>query len=153
MMTDISRGFPRDPQFFNGATRPVPFLARESRSPVVVSRAAGMRARRASWDRASASRLATWLALFVLLNTGDVISTYAGLNSGMREGNPLLSALLLGYGFSALIAYKVLMVLAVTIGVFVLRTFSKEIASATLWICNGIVCVVVAMNILQFVPR
>lgn len=99
------------------------------------------------------AKLTILLAVFALLNAGDLVSTYAGLHSGMHEGNPLMSELLGHYGFAALIGYKLLVIVAVSVGIVVLRSFSKGIATATIWVCNALVCAVVILNVLQFVAR
>lgn len=90
------------------------------------------------------------LLLFAALNICDVVSTYVGLHNGLREGNPLMSGLLSQHGFGALLLYKALVVLVVSLGVYFLRAFSPRVAHATIWICNGLVLAVVLLNILQF---
>jgi hypothetical protein len=92
-----------------------------------------------------------WLGIFILLNLGDVVSTWVGLHSGMREGNPLMSTLLAHYGFAALIIYKLLVVLAVTGGVLLLRSFQLSVARVTITICNVLVLLVVMLNVAQYV--
>lgn len=143
MLTNASRGFQREPQMSPRVTRPL--AARQDTRPFVV--------RRAERTHAGSARLALWLTLFALLNVGDLVSTYAGLHSGMREGNPLMSTLLLSYGFGALIGYKIVVVCAVAVGIYILRGFSKGIASTTIWICNALVCAVVIVNLTQFTVR
>jgi hypothetical protein len=91
-----------------------------------------------------------WLGLFAVLNLGDVISTWVGLHSGMREGNPLMSTLLAHYGFAALIVYKLLVVLAVVGGVLLLRSFQLSVARVTITICNVLVLLVVMLNVTQY---
>lgn len=143
MLTDASRGFHRDARLPHQASQQR--AAHQAARPFVV--------RRAERTHAESVRLAIWLGLFALLNAADLASTYAGLHSGMREGNPLMSTLLLSYGFGALVVYKFVVIFAVAIGIHVLRGFSKGIATATIWICNALVCIVVLMNVLQFTAR
>lgn len=153
-MTDISRSYTRDQRrgdhFPFGMTQPL--TVRHPVRPFVASRA---RARSRSVVRASAHLgfLPVLLAIFALLNVGDLLSTYIGLHGGLREGNPVMGSLLMHYGFSALIAYKVLVVVAVSIGVLMLRRFHRAIASATAWICDALVLAVVLLNVLQYVAR
>lgn len=97
--------------------------------------------------------MAVALALFALLNLGDIVSTWFGLQSGLHEGNPLMSHLLFQFGFGALIAYKLLVVVAVSTGVVILNAFSGGVARATIWICNALVCAVVIMNVVQYFAR
>ena len=157
MITDISHSYARDHKLgdylSSGVTQPltVPHPAR----PFVVGRAPApdRAAQPAARSRAHLGLLPLWLALFALLNAGDLISTYMGLHGGLREGNPLMGSLLLHYGFVALIVYKVLVVAAVTIGVLLLRRFHRGIAGATVWICNALVLAVVVLNVLQYVAR
>src|SRR5690348_8141064 len=87
-----------------------------------------------------------WLALFAVLNGCDLITTYVDLQAGMREGNPLMRALLNQEGFSALIFYKVLMVLVVTAGILALSRSYPVLARAALAVCNLLVLVVVLSN-------
>lgn len=90
-----------------------------------------------------------WIGLFVLLNVGDLISTYVALGIGMREGNPLMSALLARDGFAALIIYKLVVVTVVAIGVTLLRRYHARLAQITILICNALVFVAVCLNVLQ----
>ncbi|HEU5442097.1 MAG TPA: DUF5658 family protein [Ktedonobacterales bacterium] len=106
-------------------------------------------ARRENMPRAR-SFLAPLLALFALLNVGDLASTYLGLYNGMREGNPLMGALLAQYGFGALILYKLLVIAAVTGGIVFLHTFHRRVASVTVWVCNSLVLLVVVINVAQY---
>jgi hypothetical protein len=106
-------------------------------------------ARRGGMPRARGF-LAPLLALFALLNAGDLASTYMGLLNGMREGNPLMGALLAQYGFGALIVYKLLVIAAVTTGIVFLHTFHRRVANVTIWICNALVLLVVVINVLQY---
>lgn len=94
--------------------------------------------------------LAIWLAVFVVLNVGDLISTYLALGIGMREGNPLMSTLLARYGFPALIVYKLGVVLVVGVGVILLRRVHPRLAQVTLVVCNVLVFTAVFLNVLQF---
>ncbi|MFI5271519.1 MAG: DUF5658 family protein [Ktedonobacterales bacterium] len=126
-----------------------------STRPFVVARAAPPRAAhpvappRAARPHASGALLLA-LALFALLNAGDIVSTFVGLQGGLREGNPLMSVLLMRYGFSALIAYKLLVIGVVAAGVFLLRDLHLRVAHVTMWICNLLVLGVVLSNIVQY---
>jgi hypothetical protein len=100
--------------------------------------------------RRTSPALLIWLVVFVVLNIGDLISTYLALDIGFREGNPLMSALLTRYGFLALIVYKVGVVLVVGIGVALLRRFHPRLALITLIVCNILVLAAVSLNVLQF---
>jgi CDP-diglyceride synthetase len=100
--------------------------------------------------RAAGSYLPWLVALFAFLNAADLFSTFVGLQNGLHEGNPLMASLLTRYGFIALIVYKALVVLAVALGVRVLRSFRLSVAHVTIWICNILVFTVVLLNILQY---
>lgn len=100
--------------------------------------------------RAAGSYLPWLVGLFALLNAADLASTFVGLHNGMHEGNPLMAALLVRFGFIALIAYKALVVLAVAAGVRLLRAFRLSVAHVTIWICNGLVFTVVLLNVVQY---
>ena len=91
-----------------------------------------------------------WLALFAVLNGFDLITTYVDLQVGMREGNPLMRALLDQAGFSALIIYKVLMVLVVSAGILLLNRNYPLLARLSLAVCNLLVLAVVLSNFLQY---
>jgi hypothetical protein len=155
-MSTASSQFPPasryDDRFTLAPTQPLPILNPGPRRPFVVTSA---------WRRAQkirevvrpdlASRfLPLWLGIFALLNLGDVLSTYIGLHNGMREGNPLMGALLAQYGFIALIGYKLLVVLVVTGGVLLLRSFHASVARVTIGICNVLVLLVVTLNVIQY---
>ncbi len=88
---------------------------------------------------------------FALVNCADLASTYLGLSRGLSEGNPLMGALLTHFGFSALIAYKVIVISAVTMGALLLYVIDRRIAYLTALICTVLVLVVVVSNILQYV--
>ncbi len=94
--------------------------------------------------------LLVWLALFALLNGFDLITTYVDLQAGMREGNPLMRLLLDYHGFGALIVYKVLMVIVVSAGVFLLSRSYPVLAQMALAVCNGLVLAVVLSNFIQY---
>jgi hypothetical protein len=91
-----------------------------------------------------------WLALFAVLNGCDLATTYLDLRVGMREGNPLMRALLEQNGFGALIFYKALMVLVVSAGILVLGRSYPHLSRITLAICNTLVLVVVLLNFIQY---
>jgi len=101
-----------------------------------------------SWRMAFSSLF--WLMLFALLNGCDLITTYIDLHAGMREGNPLMRALLDQDGFSALIFYKVLMVLVVSAGILTLNRRYPVLARTVLIVCNAVVLAVVLSNFLQY---
>jgi hypothetical protein len=100
--------------------------------------------------RRTTPALVIWLVVFVVLNVGDLISTYLALDIGFHEGNPLMSTLLAHYGFLALIVYKVGVVLVVGLGVALLRHFHPKLALVTLIVCNVLVFAAVFLNVLQF---
>ncbi len=100
--------------------------------------------------RRSSPALTLWLALFVLLNIGDLVSTYLALGVGMREGNPLMSTLLQRYGFWALIVYKLGVIVVVSVGVVLLRRYHPRLAQVTLFVCNALVFAAVFLNLIQF---
>ncbi len=91
-----------------------------------------------------------WLFVFALLNGCDLVTTYVDLQAGMREGNPLMRTLLYQNGFSALIIYKVLMVLVVSAGILILNRNYPLLARGALAVCNGLVFVVVLSNFIQY---
>jgi hypothetical protein len=91
-----------------------------------------------------------WLALFAVLNAFDLITTYVDLQAGMREGNPLMRALLDQAGFGALIFYKILMVLVVSAGILTLSRRYPHLAHITLAVCNLLVLAVVLSNFIQY---
>jgi Domain of unknown function (DUF5658) len=107
--------------------------------------------RRGAPARTGGIPLLVWLGIFGLLNGVDILSTWVGLANGMREGNPLMDALLGNYGFGALIGYKLAVVVAVSAGVLLLRSFSSHIARVTIRICAVLVALVVLTNVLQFI--
>jgi hypothetical protein len=93
------------------------------------------------------------VAMFALLNTADLITTFIGIHNGLREGNPLMSALLVKYGFIALVFYKAVVVAAVALGVRMLRTFRVSVANVTIVICDLLVLLVVFANLAQYYLR
>lgn len=152
-MSTIPTGYtPANDHFSLAPTQPLPLIVPSMPRPFVVARVTQpVRVRPIVRPKVAGRLLPLWLAVFALLNLGDILSTYIGLSSGMREGNPLMSSLLAHYGFGALIVYKVLVVVAVTAGVLLLRTFQLKIARITIAVCNILVLLVVAMNVIQFV--
>lgn len=90
------------------------------------------------------------IGLFVLLNVGDLLSTYLALGIGMREGNPLMSALLARFGFGALIGYKLMVIAVVGIGVVALRQTHPRLARITIIACDALVLLAVLLNVIQF---
>ncbi len=101
------------------------------------------------WQRMSAW-LWVWLAVYVSLNVGDLASTYVGLHSGLHEGNPLMRTLLDQHGFGALIVYKVIVVVAVAVGLGALYRRHPRLAGVTLAVCNVLVGLAVVANLVQF---
>jgi hypothetical protein len=91
-----------------------------------------------------------WLVVFAVLNACDLLTTYLDLQAGMREGNPLMQQLLASYGFSALILYKLLMVVVVSIGIAALSRGYPTLSKITLTLCNGLVLIVVISNFVQY---
>lgn len=157
MITDISHSYTGDrkrgDRFSFGLTQPL-VVVRHPVHPYTAGTApARTRARTRTPARAHVGLLPAWLALFALLNAGDLISTYIGLHGGLREGNPLMDGLLMHFGFAALIMYKVLVVAAVAMGVLMLRRFHRGVSTVTIWICNVLVLAVVILNVLQYVAR
>ncbi|MGZ3636960.1 MAG: DUF5658 family protein [Ktedonobacterales bacterium] len=149
MISSASRGKGRNADLY--ATRPL----WTPQSMPARMRSAARRSDSYSSERSrKASEGGRWLpellALFAVLNIGDIVSTYIGLAGGMREGNPLMSTLLAHYGFGALIMYKALVIVAVAVGIYVLRAFHTSIATITIWICNALVLGVVVMNVVQY---
>lgn len=95
-------------------------------------------------------RSATLVAVFAILNAGDLISTWIDLHAGLREGNPLMSSLLQQYGFGALIFYKIFVVALVggiTISLFPIR---PRMVSVTLFFCDLLVFAAILINVMQF---
>jgi hypothetical protein len=146
MISSASRGKGRHADLY--ATRP---LWTPQSMPAGMRSADSYRRARSRKAREGGRWLPELLALFAVLNIGDIVSTFIGLEGGMREGNPLMSTLLAHYGFGALIMYKVLVIVAVTVGIYVLRAFHTSIATITIWICNALVLGVVIMNVVQYV--
>jgi hypothetical protein len=100
--------------------------------------------------RKAASLAPIGVALFILLNLADLLSTYVALGIGFHEGNPLMSALLARYGFTALIGYKALVIAIVCGGVLLLRRAHPRLAGVTLAACNVVVFAAVTLNVLQY---
>ena len=156
MATDVSRGFTAH----TGFGRDMSFGVTERAYPVAGQgvRGVGSRITRPLKPMNGRTtdlpqRLQLWTVTFAVLNILDLASTFAGLNSGMREGNPLMAALLAHYGFIALIDYKLAVVVLVAFGIHILRGFHAGIAELTISLCNVLVLGVVIMNIIQFLPR
>ncbi len=93
--------------------------------------------------------LALWLVVYVLLNVGDLVSTYLGLHAGLHEANPLMSGLLTHSGFGTLIAYKLVVIVAVVGGAIALLRMHPRAAYLTVHVCNGLVFLAVFLNIAQ----
>ena len=91
-----------------------------------------------------------WLALFAVLNAADLLTTYLDLHVGMREGNPLMRVLLEQDGFGALVFYKALMVVVVSVGILALSRGYPMLSRITLAVCNLLVLVVVLSNFIQY---
>jgi hypothetical protein len=109
--------------------------------------------RRARVMRLGGGALGVAIALFVVLNAGDVVSTYLGLQNGLHEGNPLMSRLLDHFGFGALVIYKLAVVIVVVKGIAFLQTINGGAARLTIWVCNTLVFAVVILNVAQYLLR
>ncbi len=90
------------------------------------------------------------IGLFAALNIGDLVSTWVDLHAGLREGNPFMNMLLAQHGFGALIAYKALVVMIVGLVMISLWPARPRLVALTLAICNLLVLVAVAANVLQY---
>jgi hypothetical protein len=90
--------------------------------------------------------LVLWLVVYVLLNVGDLVSTYVGLQAGLHEANPLMSGLLAQSGFGALIAYKLVVIVAVVGGAIALLRMHPRAAYLTVHVCNSLVFLAVFLN-------
>jgi hypothetical protein len=110
----------------------------------------GMRMDVTNMRRKAVSLAPLGVALFVVLNIADLLSTYVALGIGFHEGNPLMSALLARFGFVALIGYKAAVIAIVCGGVLLLRRPHPRLAGVTLAACNAVVLVAVALNVLQY---
>ncbi len=97
--------------------------------------------------------LLLWLVVYTLLNVGDLLSTYVGLQAGLHEANPLMSNLLAQNGFGALIAYKLVVIVAVVAGAIALYRMRPRAAFLTVHICNGLVFLAVFLNVAQMLVR
>jgi hypothetical protein len=97
--------------------------------------------------------LTFWLVVYALLNVGDLVSTYLGLAAGLREANPLMSGLLMHFGFGALIAYKLVVIVAVVAGAMALFRMHPRAAYLTVHVCNALVFAAVALNVVQMLMR
>lgn len=150
MISSVSRDKGRNVDLY--ATRPLwtpqPSAAKMRRT---ARRSDGQDAAHARKAREGGRWLPELLALFAVLNIGDIVSTFVGLSGGMREGNPLMSTLLTHYGFGALIVYKALVIVAVAVGIYILRAFHTSIATITIGVCNALVLGVVVLNVVQYV--
>jgi hypothetical protein len=103
-----------------------------------------------STTRPSGYLLVILLAIFALLNLGDLASTYIGILHGLNEGNPIMSRLLSRYGFSALIADKLIVIAAVTWGALLLSKLHWRVAHIIALVCDTLIFLVVISNIVQF---
>ena len=97
--------------------------------------------------------LAIWLVVYLLLNVGDLVSTYLGLQAGLHEANPLMSGLLAQNGFGALIAYKLVVIVAVVGGAIALLRMHPRAAYLTVHVCNSLVFLAVFLNVAQMLLR
>lgn len=91
------------------------------------------------------------MALYLVFNLGDLLSTYLGLRHGLKEGNPLMNAMLTWNGFTAVIDYKLIVTLSVLAGLWLVSGWNIRAARAALLICNCMVALVVALNLAQYV--
>jgi hypothetical protein len=136
-----ARPWPQEPQV--AQTRPV-----AASSPIVP--AAPVKSVPARMNRASVRpSLVLWLVVYTLLNVGDLASTYLGLQAGLHEANPLMSGLLAQSGFGALIAYKLVVIVAVVGGAVALYRMRPRAAYITVHICNILVFLAVFLNVAQ----
>jgi hypothetical protein len=103
-----------------------------------------------STTRPSGYLLVILLAIFALLNLGDLASTYIGILHGLNEGNPIMSRLLSRYGFSALIADKLIVIAAVTWGALLLSRLHWRVAHIIALVCDTLIFLVVISNVVQF---
>ncbi len=92
------------------------------------------------------------LGMFTALNVGDLVSTWVDLHAGLREGNPFMSMLLAQHGFGALVLYKILVIVVVSIITGALWTTRPRLVGITLLICDLLVFAAVTANVLQFPP-
>jgi hypothetical protein len=106
--------------------------------------------RTAGHSRAAGRYLMALVVLFAVLNAADLLSTFVGLHLGLHEGNPLMSGLLEHFGFGALIAYKLVVIGAVALGIRLLRSLHYSVARFTIWSCNTLVFCVVLLNVAQY---
>ena len=154
MIIPVTRGSSREARYREilplGTRSPLAPMSSPPKSPGAARPARHRVTRPLTRPRATGRYLSPLLGFFAVLNIGDLASTYLGLASGMREGNPLMSTLLGHYGFGALVVYKALVILAVTGGVYLLRSFHLKIAHITIWVCNVLVFAVVVLNLVQF---
>jgi hypothetical protein len=97
--------------------------------------------------------LVLWLMVYLLLNVGDLVSTYLGLQAGLHEANPLMSGLLAQNGFGALIAYKLVVIVAVVGGAIALLRMHPRAAYLTVHVCNSLVFLAVFLNVAQMLLR
>jgi hypothetical protein len=93
--------------------------------------------------------LVLWLVVYTLLNVGDLLSTYFGLQAGLHEANPLMGGLLAQNGFGALITYKLVVVVAVVGGAIALYRMHPRAAYLTVHVCNVLVFLAVILNVAQ----
>ena len=100
--------------------------------------------------RATGRYLLALVALFAVLNAADLLTTFFGLHLGLHEGNPLMSELLVHFGFGALVAYKLVVIGAVALGIRLLQSLHYAVARFTIWSCNALVFCVVLLNVAQY---
>jgi hypothetical protein len=118
-------------------------LARDVTAPITAPRGAVR-------PPAVSLHAALLVALFAILNAGDLMSTLLDLNAGLREGNPFMNLLLQHYGFGALIGYKcvvVALVGAITCFMFPQR---PRLVAITMGVCDMLVFSAIVVNVVQF---
>jgi hypothetical protein len=103
-------------------------------------------------SRTVSPRVIILVALFAILNAGDLISTWIDLEAGLQEGNPLMSLLLMRHGFGALILYKTIVVCFVSAITIFLWSARPRLVGLTLLACDVLVFGAIVVNVLQF-PR
>jgi hypothetical protein len=113
----------------------------------MLASAAGTRATRVGFNvhRAlSDRRLRLPLTYFVALQMLDVLSTAAGLLSGLRELNPVTADVLHRYGLSGLVIQKVPVLIAAVLATALLP---RRLAIAAAKIACAVMIVVLAGNV------
>ncbi len=90
------------------------------------------------------SRL-VWVELFVLLNVWDALTTWAGISSGIPEGNPIPALLIESGGIGALVLAK--MALVALLGGAVLSLPRYRRLMYALYVGSALLAVAVLSNL------